>query len=409
MTAEILSIGTELLMGQIVDTNAQYISKRLAELGIDQYFRTTVGDNEARLTGAIKTALSRSDIVIMTGGLGPTGDDISKEVASAVMNKQLVYDDVSLAALKARFAAMNHEMTPNNLKQAMFPVGCIILPNPNGTAPGCIIEENNKAIALLPGPPKEMVPMFENSLMPYLQGKSGYTLYSRIMRIFGSGESQVEFMLKDMIDAQTNPTIAPYALAGELTLRITARCKDEAEGIALTEPVLKKITERLGEVVYSTNDEPLQVVVAGLLATQKKVLALAESCTGGMLASMLVSVPGCSKWFTESAVTYSDAAKSQRLGVSAETLKDFGAVSEQTATQMAQGMLRTSGAQIAVSITGIAGPDGGSQEKPVGLVYIALADADGVYTKQLKLSGSRERIRYSTCLNALDMIRQKLK
>ena len=408
MIAEILSVGTELLMGQVVDTNAAYIAKRLADIGIDTHYRSTVGDNAGRLAQTMRLALSRSDIVIVSGGLGPTADDLTKETAAEVMGKELVIHAPSLEYIKARFESMHREMTPNNVKQAMFPLDAVILQNPNGTAPGCIMERDGKAIALLPGPPHEMTAMFENELAPKLIEKSSHRLYTRVLRIFGAGESKVEYMLRDMMQKQTNPTIAPYAKTGEMTLRITAACRDEDEGRRLVEPVLGDIRNVIGDVVYSTFDKELHEVIAENLLQLKKTVATAESLTGGMLASKFVSIPGSSEWFIEGCVTYSNTAKHERAEVSYTTLENFGPVSEQTAAEMAEGIRKTSGADIGLATTGIAGPGGGTERTPVGLVYIALADAEGVMVKKLELSGSRERIRYSTCLNVMDMLRRRL-
>ncbi|MDR0840914.1 MAG: competence/damage-inducible protein A [Christensenellaceae bacterium] len=408
MIARIISVGTELLMGQILDTNAQYISRRLTEAGINQYLRTTVGDNHARLREAIESALAHADIVLLTGGLGPTQDDLTKETAAEALGKTLELHQPSYEALVSRFKAMGREMTPNNIKQVYFPADAIVLPNPNGTAPGCIMEQGAKAIILLPGPPREMEPMFNASVMPYLLKRSNTKLYSRTLRIFGMGESAVEANLKDIIDAQTNPTIAPYALTGETTLRVTARCESDAEGGALMQPVIDAICDRLGQVVYSTRGEALHEVCAQKLLKSGKTLAVAESCTGGLLASTLVSVPGSSQWLLEGCVSYSNASKVCRLGVQEETLARFGAVSEQTAREMAAGMLAGSGADVALATTGIAGPGGGTEQKPVGLVYVALAHAGGVQALELHLTGDRARVRDTAVLHALDMLRRFL-
>ncbi len=407
MRAELISVGTEILMGQIVNTNAQYIAQRLAELGIDVFIQTTIGDNHDRLGECLRESLARADVIITTGGLGPTGDDLTKETAADVMGKTLEYDEASLHTLKARFQAMHREMTPNNLKQAMFPKDSRILLNPNGTAPGCIMERDGKAIILLPGPPREMKPMFEASVMPYLEERSGYILHSRIVRIFGMGESQVEHVLRDMMEAQSNPTIAPYAKTGEVTLRLTARCKDTQEGEALIEPVLREIEARIGDVIYATHDESLPMVCVRELIAQKNTLSLAESCTGGMIASQIVDIPGCSACFTQCVVSYSNEAKRERLGVKPETLERFGAVSEETAREMAEGMRRTSGTDYALAATGVAGPDG-TEEKPAGLVYVALAGEEETLVKKLELNGDRERIRTITALHAFDLLRRKL-
>lgn len=289
----------------------------------------------------------------------------------------MLLDPASEQHIRARFARMAREMTPNNLKQAMFPRGSIILPNPNGTAPGCIVEEGEKAAILLPGPPKEMAPMFDASVMPYLEKRSGHMLLSHVVRVFGMGESEAEYRLRTLMERQTNPTIAPYALSGEMKLRVTARCKNAAEGERMMAPLIDEIKQTLGSVVYSIDDQELHEVCAALLKEHGATLAAAESCTGGMIASKLISVPGISAHFIEGAVTYSNDAKIRRLGVRQETLAAHTAVSAETAREMAEGIRRTSGASLGVATTGIAGPDGGTPERPVGLVYIALASESG--------------------------------
>ncbi len=408
MRAEILAVGTELLMGQIANTNAQYISSRLPDVGIGVYYHTVVGDNPERLRQILELALSRSDIVIMTGGLGPTQDDLTKETVSAVVGRKLVLDKDSLDIMEKFFSKLNRTMTQNNVKQAYLPEGSIIIKNSYGTAPGCIIEDKGKVIVMLPGPPSEMKPMLEESVIPYFASQSEYRLESRFLRIFGIGESTVEDMLMDIIDKQTNPTIAPYAKEGEVTLRITARyAKDDKTG-DIIKPVLDEIRQRLGDAVYSNDNRSLDAVAAGLLLDSKKTISLAESCTGGLLASKLTDIPGISEVFDRAIVTYSNRAKMEELGVRKETLDAYGAVSEQTASEMAAGIRRVSGSDLGVSITGIAGPGGGSDEKPVGLIYLALAHKDGIITKKLELWGSRTRIRNVTCLNAFEMLRRYL-
>lgn len=409
LTAEILSVGTELLMGQILDTNAQYISQRLAEVGINQYYRTTVGDNRQRLQETIQQALGRADLVILTGGLGPTEDDLTKETAAAVLgHTDFTIDETSKARMYQRFVHYNHAMPENNLKQVMFPKGAIILPNDYGTAPGCILEKEGKAIILLPGPPREMRPMFDASVMPYLRRESHSQLYSRVLRVYGMGESMVAEQLGDLIDQQTNPTIATYALTGETTIRVTARCNSDREGEELLRPMIRQIQDRLGSVVYATHGEPLERVCAGLLEQAGKTLAVAESCSGGMLASTLVSVAGSSAWFLEGCVTYSNAAKMRRLGVREDTLASHGAVSRETALEMARGMRASAGADLALATTGIAGPGGGTAEKPVGLVYVALCGEAGEYVHEMHFAGDRERIRGAAVLEGLDMLRRYL-
>ncbi len=408
MSAEIISVGTELLMGNIVNTNAQYISQRLADLGIDCYLQTTVGDNHDRLVEAVHNALRRADIVILTGGLGPTADDLTKETVADAFNKKLVLDEASLEYIKRRFARMGHIMTPNNVKQAYFPEGCIILPNPNGTAPGCIVESDAKAAILMPGPPKEMEPMFEQSVLPYLEKRSGFTLKSKMLRIFGKGESSVEYELRDIMDNQTNPTIAPYALNGEMKLRITARCRADENADAIMQPMIEQVRQRIGEYIYSYDGLELHEEIARLFTVNKKTLAVAESCTGGMLCSKLVSVAGSSNWFREGAVTYSNEAKISRLGVKAETLAAYGAVSAETAAEMAEGIRLSSGADVGISTTGFAGPDGGTADDPIGTVYIGVSTNEYHFTKRLHISGKRERVRSMACLHALDILRRNI-
>lgn len=408
MKAELICVGTELLMGQILNTNAQFISRRLADMGVDVYVETTVGDNAGRLEESMRASLARADVVITTGGLGPTMDDLTKETAAKLMGKSLAYDEASLHALKRRFFEMHREMTPNNLKQAMFPPDARILPNPMGTAPGCIMEAGGKAIILLPGPPREMEPMFEHHVRPYLEARSGAVLHSRVLRIFGMGESSVEHTLRAMMEEQKNPTLALYAKTGEVTLRITAKCASAQEGEAMLAPVLAAVQKRLGNVVYSTDDEELHEVCIRRLLARGETLSVAESCTGGMLASRIVDVAGCSACFLQGVVAYSNEAKAARLGVRDETLRRCGAVSEETAREMAEGMRKSAQSDYALATTGIAGPEGGTEEKPVGLVYVALSTKDGTKVQELRLGGKRDRIRAVATLHALDMLRREL-
>jgi len=408
MKAEILAVGTELLMGQIANTNAQYISSRLPSVGIGVYYHDVVGDNPERLKQCLDLALSRSDVVILTGGLGPTQDDLTKETVAAAVNRKLVIDQESLDRMKEFFEKRNRVMTNNNIKQAYLPEGSIIIRNKNGTAPGCIIEHEGKVVIMLPGPPSEMQPMFDDSVIPYFAAKSEFRLESRYIRIFGIGESEVEDRLLDLIDKQTNPTIAPYAKDGEVTLRITARYKKDSIGEDLITPVENEIKRRMGDSVYTNDNRGLEEVAADMLIESGLTLSIAESCTGGLLASKLTDKPGISASFDRCIVTYSNRSKVEELGVNQATLDQFGAVSEQTAVEMAEGVRRVSGTDLGISITGIAGPDGGTPEKQVGLVYIALSHADGVISKRLDLWGSRTRIRNVTCLHAFDMLRRHL-
>ena len=408
MIAELICVGTELLMGQVTNTNAQYISELLAPSGVDLYHQLVVGDNPGRLTEAVRTAFSRSDVVIFSGGLGPTDDDLTKETVADALGLTLSFYPAEWEKIEAYFARTNRVPTPNNRKQAMFPDPCIILPNPNGTAPGCVMEANGKAAILLPGPPRELKPMFRNYAMPYLLQRSGHMLYSRELRIFGLGEGALVDRLDDLIKGQTNPTIAPYAKTGEVTLRITARCQSEAEGEALVLPVIETIKSRVGDVIYSDCGEPLPRVCHNALIKRGETLACAESCTGGLLTSAFIDLPGSSAYLVEGAVTYANEAKIRRLGVSPKTLQTHGAVSGQCAGEMAEGLKKAANTTYALATTGIAGPDGGTPEKPVGTVYVALAAPDGTTVKRLQLHGDRARIREVTVLHILDIFRRKL-
>ncbi|WP_114296127.1 competence/damage-inducible protein A [Anaerobacterium chartisolvens] len=406
MNAEVLAVGTELLMGQIANTNAQYISKRLPDVGVGVYYHSVVGDNPKRLKESLTLALKRSDAVIMTGGLGPTQDDLTKETVSELLDKRLVLHEESLKKIENFFKGVHRTMTDNNVKQAYLPEGCIVMKNNNGTAPGCIIEKDGKTVIMLPGPPSEMRPMFEENVIPYFEAKSSYKLVSRFIRVFGIGESAMETEILDLIQGQANPTIAPYAKEGEVTLRVTAKCVRDEDAQQLLDPVIEEIKKRLGNTVYSTEDKNMHQAVGELLISRGISLALAESCTGGLIASRLTEIPGISRVFNRGIVCYSNQSKIENLGVNIKTLEKHGAVSRETAVEMAQGILKTSKTDLGLSVTGIAGPEGGTAEKPVGLVYVALAHSGGVECKEFRLWGSRERIRNVTVLNALDIIRR---
>lgn len=408
MKAEILAVGTELLMGQIANTNAQYISAKLPDVGIGVYYHDVVGDNPERLKQCLNLALSRSDVIIMTGGLGPTQDDLTKETVAATVNRKLMLDQESLDKMTTFFNRLNRTMTQNNIKQAYLPEGSIIIRNRNGTAPGCIIEEGGKIIVMLPGPPSEMKPMFDETVLPYFASKSEYRMESRFLRIFGIGESAMEDKLIDMIDAQTNPTIAPYAKDGEVTLRITARYPKDSTGEDIITPVENEIRKRLGDAVYSNENKNLEEVAAQLLLKSKMTISFAESCTGGLLAEKLTEIPGISSVFDRAIVTYSNRSKVEELGVNQETIDKYGAVSAQTAREMSEGIRKKASTDIGISVTGIAGPDGGTPGKPVGLVFISLACEDGVEVKKLELWGSRNRIRNVAALHVYDMLRRHL-
>ena len=408
MQAEIIAVGTEILLGDILNTNAKYLALELAELGIDVHYQTVVGDNPKRLEDTLFHAFSRADLIITTGGLGPTEDDLTKETGAKYFQEELVLDERAFKRIQKYFQKTGREMTQNNKKQAFVPKNSTVLYNDNGTAPGIIIEKNQKIMIMLPGPPKETVPMFENQVKPYLQKRQEYTFVSRILRIAGVGESAMETKVKDLIDAQTNPTIAPYAKDAESILRITAKAKTKQEAQSMIAPVAEEIYNRFGHDIYAEGETNMQTVTAQLLLKKAKTIATAESCTGGALASALVEYPGISSVFLDGTVTYSNEAKQKRLGVKQETLQKYGAVSAETAKEMAEGAANTAGTEIGLATTGIAGPNGAEENKPVGLVYIGLT-IDGVtQVKQCHFVGNREKIRTRAVYTALDWLRREL-
>jgi len=434
MTAEILSVGTELLLGNIVDTNAAFLSRELAGLGVSVFRKTTVGDNHKRLFAALENAFSSADLVIISGGLGPTQDDITKAVAAEYFGQKLVLHEESMVRIKKRFADRERELPENVHLNAMIPEHAHVLPNDNGAAPGVVVSgttqsvggkmlpiqtpgrsrhpafdtEYHKTLILLPGPPHEMEPMFTNYVIPFLREKSGDVFVSRTLKITGLGESRVETMLMDLISAQTNPTIAPYAKVGEVHVRLTASAKSESAALELISPLLDEITKRLSPHVYSTNDKTLPETIVSLLQEQNHTLAVAESCTGGLVMAELVSVAGCSGVILEGLCTYSNEAKTARLGIDANMLKNHGAVSAQTAAAMAENVAKIAGATIGLSTTGIAGPGGGTDDKPIGLVYIGLYINGTAETEKLNLTGNRNEVRLRATNLALDMLRRRI-
>jgi len=408
MVAEILAVGTELLMGQIVNTNAQYLTKRLNDLGVNVYYHSVVGDNPVRLKECLRLALNRCDVVITTGGLGPTRDDITKETIAEIMGVKLVRHEETFRNIKCFFERVDRRMMVNNIKQADIPEGCTIIPNHNGTAPGCIIEKDGKTVIMLPGPPKEMIPMFEETVSPFFERKTGQVIGSRMLKVFGIGESEMEMKILDLIEAQSNPTIAPYVNMGEVVIRVTARSKDYDEAMKMIDPVIEKIKERLGSNLYAFDGESLEEIVVQLLIERNISISTAESCTGGMLASKLVNVPGVSKVFTNGFITYSNQSKTDILGVSPDTISTFGAVSKETAEEMVKGLVKKTATRAGIAITGIAGPDGGTPEKPVGTVWIAVMLDGEIEAGLFRQNGDRERVRHMACLNALNMLRKKI-
>lgn len=410
MICELISVGTELLLGNIVNTNAQFLAEKCALLGLSLYHQVTVGDNRGRLSEAIRTAIKRSDIVILIGGLGPTEDDLTKEVCAEVMGFPLVEDPHTRARLVEFFKnSIYKTISDNNWKQALVPDGAKVLDNDNGTAPGLILEKYGKSAILLPGLPNELIPLFMEQVYPYLQRLRPEMICSQMVKICGIGESQVEDKLLDLIDKQTNPTIATYAKTGEVHLRVTAKAGSAEEADKLIKPVVKEIRKRFGDCVYSTKeDETLEMAVVKLLKKLELTVTTAESCTGGMLAARLVNVPGVSDVFREGFITYANKAKRKILDVSKGTLKKYGAVSEQTAKEMATGGVFATDADVCIAITGLAGPDGGTEEKPVGLVYIACYLKDRVRVEKYQFKGDRNKIREQSVVKALDLLRRSI-
>jgi len=406
-TAEILSIGTELLLGNIANTDAQVISQRLSELGINVYFHTVVGDNPERIKQACGIAKGRADIIITTGGLGPTYDDISKETIAESFGKRLVLHEPSLNRIHEYFARISVNPTKNNDRQAMLPEGCTVFQNEWGTAPGCAFEAEGKLVIMLPGPPRECASMFQECAMPYLRGLSDAVLVSRNIRIFGMGESAVEDALYNFMMSHINPTVAPYAKEGEVLLRVTAKAETEDKAYDMTVPVVEEICARLGSVVYGVDVGSLEEAVSKLLKKEGLTLAAAESCTGGMLSARITDLAGASQVFKGSVCAYSNEVKTDILSVPREIIENYGAVSEQTALSMAENVRRYLKADIGVSITGVAGP-AASEKKPVGMVCFGISSEKGSKTYTFNLGGSRNRIRIMSVNRALDLVRRHI-
>lgn len=403
MKCEIITIGTEILLGEILNSNVQYLSQRLAELGIFVYYHTTVGDNPARVLDAFTEAFKRCELVICTGGLGPTKDDLSKEQAAVFFNKKMILDKDSAEKIKLIFQKRNWIFAESNMKQAYFPENSIILQNDCGTAPGFILEEGGKTIAMLPGPPSEMKDMFEKKVVPFLSKYSNIRIFKKIYKLIGIGEGLMAEKISDLLD-YTNPTVAPYAKENEVTIRVAATAESLEKAQEIIAPVEKIIYQKLGEYIYGEDDQTLEEKVAELLIKKNLTIAIAESCTGGLLSAKLVNYSGISKVLLESAVTYSNDSKINRLNVSKSTLEKYGAVSCETAAEMAKGIAVTSGADIGTTVTGIAGPSGGSEEKPVGLVCFGFYIRGNVFTYKEIFGGDRMKIRNRAAVYALNKL-----
>jgi len=410
MVAELVFVGTELLLGNIINTNGAFLAERCAELGLSCYYQTVVGDNEERMSETLQTALKRSDIVIVCGGLGPTPDDLTKEVAAKVMNLPLIEDAHTKKRIAEYFRNSQWKEIPeNNWKQAMIPKGSTVLDNANGTAPGLIMEKKGKTMILLPGPPNELIPLFNRQVISFLGKKQPEVIYSKMVKLAGIGESQVADRIQDLIDAQSNPTLATYAKTGEVHIRVTAKEKNVKAAKKRLKPTIEELKKRFGNLIYTTKEEvSLEEAVVKLLKKKGFTITTAESCTGGLVAGRLINVPGASHVFREGYITYSDKAKRKLLEVKKETLKEETAVSEQTAREMAAGGAKRAKADVCIAVTGIAGPDGGTEKIPVGTVYIACQIQDQVFVEQYQFKGNRQKVRDYAVVRALNLVRCSL-
>lgn len=410
-TAELIAVGTELLLGSIANTDAQEISKELAALGINVYYHTVVGDNPQRLRSAVEIARSRADLIITTGGLGPTCDDLTKNVLAECFGRQLLFHEPSARRIKAYFAKAHpeREMTENNMQQAMLPEGCRVLDNDWGTAPGCAWEQDGTTVIMLPGPPRECHAMLKYRVVPYLRGDGeGGEILSRTLCLFGIGESAMEARLREQMLHMENPTLAPYAKEGSTELRITAKGATQAECEALIAPVEQKLRAIFGDLIYGADIKDLAQAAGNLLLERKVTLATAESCTGGMIAARLTDLPGISAVFKGGVVCYTNEVKHSALGVPQEMLEECGAVSPEVCAALAQGAREKLGADLGLSVTGVAGPDPDDRGNPVGLIYVGLADPSRTWVRTLHLSYSRGRNRNMACHHGFDMVRRYL-
>ncbi len=406
MVAEIIAVGTELLLGDIVNSNAQFLSRQLALLGIDVHFQSVVGDNRNRLIKVVELAKSRSDLLIITGGLGPTQDDLTKETVCEVFDDTLRLDKEELKKLNDFFAQRNMTMPQSNKKQAMVPTKGRKIDNDNGTAPGVIFEQNGKYAVLLPGPPKEMSAMFIDKVKPWLAGMSDNVMHSTVLRISGIGESHLEPLVENLLQS-SNPTSGLYAKQTEVTVRVTAKANTQLEAQKMCDEMVEKYYSILGDYIYARDAHSLEQVVVENLINTNKIIAIAESCTGGMLAQKITSVSGSSSVFGYGVVVYSNNAKEQLLRVNPLTLSRYGAVSAHTAVEMAQGVRVLSDADYGISITGIAGPNGGTDKKPVGTVYIAAVSKKDIFVQKISATGRpRKSVQLSAVQNALDILRR---
>lgn len=409
-SVEILSVGTELLLGNIANLDAQILSQGLSELGLNVFWHTVVGDNPQRAREAVAIAKKRADIIITTGGLGPTCDDLTKNVLAEAFGKKLVFDEDSAQRIKSYFTRTNRPMTENNLQQAMLPEGCTVLVNDWGTAPGCAFEAEGCHVIMLPGPPSECRPMFLYRAKPYLLGLSEGVIASHTIKLFGIGESTMEAQLREQMNHMQNPTLAPYAKEGECELRVTAKAPDDAAAQALLQPTVEQVKALFSDKVYGVDVPSLEYVVLEGLKAKGLTLGTAESCTGGLMAKRLTDIPGASQVFKGGIVSYTNEVKAQVLGVPQHLLDQFGAVSQEVAMAMAQGARKALNCDIALSSTGVAGPDKDEWDNEVGTMFVAIATPEGCHVRALHLGNRpvRERLRIQTASHAFDLARRYL-
>ena len=409
MKTAILSVGTEVLFGQIINTNTVYLSQQLNLLGFDVMYHYTVGDNSCRLSEMIELAFRDCDFIITTGGLGPTEDDLTKETVCETLHDQLVMHEPSLQALHEIAKKRGRTMTKNNYKQAMMPSRAVVFDNDAGSAPGFALSEGGKTVVCMPGPPREMTRMWQRSVRPYLEKLQTSVIFYKTLRLFGIGESSLETELLDLIDAQSDPTIATYAKEGECSLRIASKRGSLEEAQSAVDEVIEKISDRVGEYIYSYDDEELAQVVGKKLIDRNITISACESCTGGLFAGALTSVSGISQVFDRSLVTYTYNAKMKELGVKEETLSKYTAESSQVASEMVCGLKEKTGSRICVSVPGLTGPGGGTPEKPVGLIYIGCIFDDRLEVKEIRMRNvNREWNRHYAVLHMLDIVNKML-
>ena len=408
-TAELIAVGTELLLGNIANTDAQMISQGLSQLGINVYYHTVVGDNPQRVRQAVDIARGRADILITTGGLGPTCDDLTKVAVAQAFGKELVYHEPSAQRIRERFAQRGTPVTENNFQQAMVPEGCTVLDNDWGTAPGVAFQAGGTHVLMLPGPPRECAMMFRHRALPYLQKLSDGVIASRTVKAFGIGESAAEALLRDLMNALHNPTLAPYAKPTGTELRITAHAPTREEALRLIAPVEEQVKAILGDKVIGVDVDSLEEVCFALLKDRGLTVGTAESCTGGLLAKLLTDLPGSSAVFRGGVVSYTNGVKAGLLGVPQDLLDRYGAVSPQVAEAMARGAKAALGCDIALSTTGVAGPDADDRGNPIGLVYLGLAWGDQCRVTEFRAGPvERERVRRQAAQTALDLLRRHL-